>query len=246
METAAVRPVLTHSTEPSSSLASIRIAIIEDMQCVADLFVFLCERQWGHTVVAVERTAACGYDALLRTRPDVVLLDLGLPDFDGITLAHKLNEALPSARIIVVSSLCNDYYLHRLRRVRIKGFIDKFGDGLSSLQQAIDQVYTGGTYFSPRFLTESQRLSKSQTSFFKLLSERELEVLLWIAQSLNDQEIAELLAISAATVQTHRREIMRKLGIHSAPKLMRYGWEHGMLSKIPSFANLQLAQQAQA
>lgn len=228
MESDYVRSALAQADETLAHISSIRVAIVEDQRCIADLVVCLCEQHWKLNVVAVAYTGAEGYRAIKQSKPDVVLLDLGLPDGDGVGLAARINTELPAAKIIVVSSLCNDYYLHRLSEVTIKGFLDKFADGLLSLRRAIDHVQRGGTYYSPRYLRATQRLKQSHHAFFKLLTDREQEVLLWISQSLTDEEISDQLEISLYTVRTHRQEIMRKLDIHSTPKLIRLGYELGM------------------
>ena len=233
MESDYARPARSQADETLAHISSIRIAIVEDQQCFADLVVCLCEQHWKLQVIAVAATSAEAHRILRPARPDIVLLDLGLPDADGVSLAEHINAEIPSAKIIVMSSLCNDYFVHRLAAVTIKGFVDKFGDGLWSLRRAIADVQGGGTYFSPRYLRASKRLKQSQHAFFKLLSDREQEVLLRISQSLTDDEIAAQLNISITTAQTHRQKIMQKLDIHSTPKLIRLGYELGMASARP-------------
>ncbi len=218
-------------------LSAIRVAIVEDMQFLAETLGHLCSGCWGMDLVALAHTGNQGYADIVRTKPDVVLLDLGLPDIDGVTLAGKINAAVPTARIIVVSGSWNDYQIHRLRDVNLQGFVDKFAEGLMGLRRAIELVELGGTYYSPRYLLASCRLRRSETAFFKRLSLREQEVLLWAAQALSDEEIGVQLDLSTTTAQTHRREIMRKLNIHSTPKLIRYGMELGMCQGpfVPAF-----------
>ena len=101
-------------------------------------------------------------------------------------------------------------------------------DGVLSIRRAIASISRGETYFSPGYLLASKRLRRSGTAFFKLLSARQQEILLWIAQSLTDEEIAAQLGLSVSTAKTHRREIMRKLDVSSTPKLIRYGLELGI------------------
>lgn len=208
--------------------SAIRVAIVDDMQLFADVLRQLCRDNWEMDVVAIASTGKQAYSDIVRTKPSIVLLDLGLPDIDGVTLAAKINEALPATKIIVVSGTWTDYRIHRLSTVNVHGFVDKFAESLIGLRRAIELVDQGGTYFSPRYLLSSRRLRRSDSFLFKRLSRREQEVLLWVAQALTDEEIAIQLDLAPATVQTHRREIMRKLDLHTTPKLVRYGLELGL------------------
>ena len=212
----------------STPRSAIRVAIVEDMQLFADVLRHLCRDNWEMDVVAIASTGAQAYADIVRIKPSVVLLDLGLPDIDGVTLAAKINEALPSTRIIVVSGTWTDYLIHRLSTVNFHGFVDKFAESLIGLRRAIELVVQGGTYFSPRYLLSSRRLRSAETFLFMRLSVREQEILLWIAQALTDEEIAIQLNLAPTTAQTHRREIMRKLDLHTTPKLVRYGMELGL------------------
>ncbi len=214
--------------EAHTRIPSVRVAIVDAMQSIAQMLYYYCHRHWGLDVVSFSHTGLQALEEIIFTNPDVVLLDISLPDIDGITLIRKINAALPATRIIVVSAICSDYQLYALSEVEIHGFLDKFSDGLLNLRQAIASVSQNGTYFSPHYLRASRRLRRSDKAFFKLLSDREQEVLLWIAQALSDEEIATQLNLSVSTAKTHRREIMHKLNLPNTPKLIRYGLELGL------------------
>jgi two-component system response regulator NreC len=228
MDTETILQVLACADEAHTHISSIRVAIVEDMLGIAQMLFYFCQRHWGLNVVSLAHTGVHAFEGITRTKPDVILLGLGLPDADSVALAGRINTAVPDARIIVISGTCCDYHLYRLGEVEIHGFVDNAADGLLSLRQAIALVNRGETYFSPRYLQASRRLRRSETAYFKLLSKREQEVLLWIARALSDDEIADQLDISAATAKTHRREIMRKLNVPNTPKLIRYGLDLGM------------------
>ncbi len=225
--------VSVNHSQPDGELAptrapSLRIAIVEAMQTTAQMLQYFCHQLWCFDVVAMAHTGANALEQLSLIKPEVILLDLFLPDMDGITFISAMIGLLPTARIIVMAPVCNDYQLHKLGNAAICGFVDRFTDGLGNLRQAITQVSLGETYFSLRYLQASRRLRGSDTAFFKLLSEREQEVLLWIVQSLSDDEIAAQLDVSVATAKTHRRKIMQKLDLPNTPKLIRYGFELGI------------------
>lgn len=223
-----IREIQAEAEEAHPKIPSIRVAIVDAMQGTAQMLYHFCHLQWGLQVVSFSHTSMQAQEEIIVTKPDLILLDPELLDTNGIVLIRTINSALPAARVIVISAICRDYQLYGLSEVEIHGFVDKLTDGVLNLRQAIALVSRGGTYFSPRYLETSRRLRRSETAFFKLLSPREQEVLLWIAQSLSDDEIAVQLNLSVATAKTHRREIMRKLDVPNTPKLIRYGLELGI------------------
>lgn len=227
-DTSAIRAAQACADEVQSYLASTRVAIVEPLQEAAHMLYFFCKRHWGLEVVSLAHTGAQALADISISQAAIVIFNLDLPDADGIAVAKKLNLIAPKSRMLIVSSVCRDYQLHRLREINFQGYIDRLTGGLLRFRQAIALIDRGETYFSPSYLLACNRLRRSETAFFKLLSLRQQEILLWIAQSLSDEEIAAELGISVSTVKTHRREIMRKVNIPNTPKLIRYGLELGI------------------
>jgi DNA-binding NarL/FixJ family response regulator len=213
--------------------APVRLGIIEDYRSLADMLRDLCVRLWGFEVAFVAATGAAGIEQTLAHKPAVLLADLGLPDIDGVEVIARVCEKSPETKIIVLSSLCNDYTIHRLSEHKIHGFVDKISDGLPVLERAIDQVVRGHAFFSPHYHAVVHRLRRAPDSFHRILSEREQEILVWIGNALTDEEIGRLLTIAPRTVDTHRVAIMKKLDIHSTPLLIRYCTEMGLNSLHP-------------
>lgn len=227
-----------HRRQPAISRSrrqprSVRLGIIEDYRSLADMLRDMCVRLWGHEVAFVAHTGLGGLEQCAQHQPEILLADLGLPDIAGVDLVMKVRERAPDTKIIVLSSLCNDYTIHRLAETTIHAFVDKVTDGLPLLQRAIEQVARGGAFFSPHYLAVSERLKRAPDAFNRVLSEREQEILVWIGNSLTDDEIGRRLDITPATVSTHRSAIMRKLDIHSTPKLIRYCTAIGLNSLHP-------------
>lgn len=204
-----------------------KIVIVEDHTLVADLLGTVCERDFGFTVAAARNAGEAGLEAIRDHRPDLVLLDLSLPDMDGLTMAEAVRREQPATRILVLSSLRDPATLRRLRDIGVHGFVDKREQTVAVLREAIRLVADGGTYFSPVVAETLQRLARDPRSFHRLLSPYEQTVLGLIGESLSDAEIAERLQIKSATAQSRRRDIMGKLNIHSTPKLIRYAIENG-------------------
>jgi len=223
----------TLTPQAAEPIAAVRLVIIEDHQSTAEMLHLLCTAHWG---LEVTKVADCGEDGLAAvtdTKPDLVLLDIGLPDMDGLTLLPRLRKASPSSKVIVTSSLFSDYVFGRLEGLTWEGLLDKFSDGIESLRGAIQVVRSGGRFVSPAVRRLMTRYQQSNNPFCRMLSDREKEVLVCIAHALTDEEVATRLVISVSTVHTHRKNLLRKLGQHSTPKLMNLAIRHGYASLPP-------------
>jgi two-component system response regulator NreC len=162
-----------------------------------------------------------------RTRPDVVLLDLQLPELDGLAVLRAIRGKDLRCRVLVLSSHCNDYTLYLVERAGVDGFVDKNSDTVAALRQALVAIAEGKPYFSPAFARLKARRRRDPSSFDKILTDREQMVLKMIGSIMADREIAETLAISPQTVAKHRFNILKKLGLGSTTALTRYAREHG-------------------
>ncbi len=162
----------------------------------------------------------------LLQQADVILLDIRLPDGDGIDFVDELSKAHVPTPVLLISGSCEDYIVHRVSRAFVQGFVHKEEEP-KVLLTAIQTVAAGGAFFSPRFVERRGRLARDQTSFDKLLSPREQEFLRLIGSGSTDVEAAAELGLGAATAQTHRRNIMAKLNLHTAQELQTYALKMG-------------------
>lgn len=213
--------MLTHPT--------IRILIVEDQQLFLELLKGLCEREFGFTVAA---TAVCGGDAIRLARevsPDVILLDLNLPDMDGVDVALALLSENANRRILALSSQIDDYTLHRVLSSAIKGYVDKNEQSIAVLKKAIHQVATGGVFFTEVIQEVRNELRRDPMSFPKVLSDREQELVALLGRGLDDTETAAMLGLKPLTIQSHRRNILRKLNLSGTKQLVRYAVAHGFV-----------------
>lgn len=205
-----------------------RLAIVEDQSLLLSLLRDLCERAFGHEVLVAVATRRELLDALPGADVEVILLDLNLPDGNGLEMAGEIRALAPRARIIAVSGETTPYMLHQAIEARLHGFVDKDSEP-HVLRQAIEQVSRGEPYFSD-FVTEtSRRHLAASDSFIKVLSNAEVALMPLFGQGLHNEEIARRRNLSAATVQTHRRNIMAKLGLHSSLDLMNYAIKAGFV-----------------
>ena len=204
-----------------------RIVVIEDHLMFRDVIWKACTSRFGHEVVGQTESGAAGVEMVGRLRPDAVILDLTLPDMDGFEVVRSIFENMPSTRILVVSSYCDDYTLFRVEKSGVHGFVDKNSNTVETLREALMALQMGKIFFSAAFQDAKRARRFDPKSFTKILSNRERDVLSVVGKGLNDKEIGALLDLSFRTVQTHRSRMLRKLGIKGTPKLIAFAIEHG-------------------
>ena len=209
------------------SAMPVKLLIVEDHVLVRELLDIACQQALPRAEV---RAAGSAQDALkecARAAPDVVLLDLVLPDGDGLALLPGIFARAPEARVIALSSRINEVTLHRALGSRVHGIIDKNEQPIKTLGEAIATVMTGGQYLSAAVRRLRASMKADPRAFDKILSDREQEALRLIGEGMSNEEVAERLGISANTAKNHRLNIMAKLEIHSTPQLIRYAIEKG-------------------
>lgn len=204
-----------------------RVVIAEDHLMFRELLRKVCKVECNCSVVGEAETGRKAKRIIRSTQPDIVLLDLRLPDGDGFEVAEFTLAHSPATRVLMLSSHCDDYTLFRVEQSGAHGFIDKNTQSIKTLASAIQALLRGKTWFSPIYEEAKQARASDNKSFAKVLSERECAVLGLIGHSLSDEEIALRLGISPSTAQTHRSHIMRKLDIANSVKLVQYALEHG-------------------
>lgn len=193
----------------------------------------ICEQDLQHKVVGEAGDGRKAVEAVLKEKPDMVLLDLHLPNLDGFGVIEEIRKALPEVIILVLSSHCDDYTVYRAEKAGVQGFVDKNTNSVTALKNAISLVTRGKASFSEAYnRIRAQRRADPQ-SFDKVLGNRERTVLAMVGQSMRDGEIAERLSISEQTVATHRLNIIRKLGLANTTELVRYARDHGFTLSAP-------------
>lgn len=224
---------MDHAPRHPERIAAAKMAIINHDRIKAELLHFYCATHWGFDVVMVELSGCEGLTAVTRTKPDVLLLSLAMPDMEALHLIREIRSRAPMTKIVAHAVSCSEYLLHQLAGSEYHGLLLDTEETLSSLGQAIERSRLGLRWISPRILNEQVSMRNASTSFPKLLSRREEQVLICIAYALSDDEIGVRLGFSSATALCHRKKIMRKLCIHSTPKLMRYCADKGFSNAPP-------------
>jgi len=213
--------------ESAPSSAAARVVVIEDQRLVAEFFVLHC-RAIGLTVEPPCGTLREGLAAVRRHQPDLVLLDFSLPDGNGLDVAKTILTEFPEIRIIGVSSHRDPWTMLQVQRLGLHGFVDKHEQRPEVLTEAIQSVLAGRIYYVPMVNESTANLRRDPKAFIRVLSDYEVRILSMIGESKSDDEIGTILGISPATMQSRRRDIMRKLDIHTTPKLIHFAIVNGL------------------
>ncbi len=199
---------------------------------------------WGRTYAEALRSVCCqafpkaeitAYDCAadvlvaLRTQPaDLLLQTLVFPDMDGLELLRLVTQEKLAARVLVVSRRRDEQCLYALRNARFDGIVDSLDSGVETLMEALHLVAAGHPYVSPAF-REILVDRTAPSPLWHQFTPAEIRILTVIGDGSDDHEAAALLHLSALTVQTHRRNIMHKLGVTSSAKLVREAIRLGMV-----------------
>lgn len=205
----------------------LNIVIVEDQVLFQQLLMHVVTLEFGYNVVA---TAGDGLTALKTCRehkPHLVLLDICIPQTSGLVVAEIIRSEFPHIKVLAVSSENDPVTIHRAFKLGIHGYLDKSTQTMETLIEAIRKVSMGGTYYSESVLEVRDKLLHEPMAFQKILSPREQEIIALIGGCYSDQEIGNLVGLSPSTVQTHRKNIMGKVGVHSTPELIRYALDKG-------------------
>jgi DNA-binding NarL/FixJ family response regulator len=161
----------------------------------------------------------------------LAIVDLELPDGNALAWVEQWSKTADAPKIILLTSVSEDYALYRALHSNIPGFVHKTDD-TSMLHLAIRTVLGGGVFFSPTVQKMRARMQTDPSFFPKILSEKEQKILELLGQGLSNEQAGALLGIKVLTVADHRRNIMQKLDLHNQAELMRYALEKGF-SHIP-------------
>lgn len=212
---------------------TIKVFIADDYAMVRDGLCALLEKQPGFKVVG---SAANGSEAVkmaLDLKPDVILMDIAMPELNGIEATEKIKAALPETQVVILSVHATTEHIYRAFRAGALGYLLKESAGAEAIQ-AIQAAFEKRRYLTQRIadtVLDSYMLQRSvakQVSPLESLSQREREVLELVVDGVTSAEIAKQLSLSPRTVETYRSRIMDKLDIHDLPALIRFAIENGI------------------
>jgi len=216
----------------------IRILLVDDHAIVRKGIMALLATEKNLQVVG---EAGNGEEAILQAKaldPDVILMDLVMPEMDGIQAIQKIKAWKPDTRILVLTSFVEDSKVFPAIKAGALGYLLKDSDP-ADLVQAIQRVYLGEAWLHPMIArkvlkeltaTTAKELSERSKEHSVTLTERETEVLRLVAQGLSNQEIADRLVLSEATVRTHVSSLLNKLHLASRTQAALYALKQGLAS----------------
>ena len=218
---------------------TVSILLVDDHQVVRLGVRTLLEAEPDFRIVGEAGTGLEAKTALEQLRPDVAIIDLMLPGLSGLEVTRQAGTLSPATRVVVLSMQANQAYVLEALRNGAAGYVLKQSD-LTDLVRAVRQVMAGQNYLSPE-LTQSaieaykEKAQAAALDAYEGLTTREREVLLLAAEGRTNPQIAEKLVISPRTVEMHRANLMRKLGLANQTELVRYAIWRGLLPTDQQF-----------
>jgi DNA-binding NarL/FixJ family response regulator len=211
-------------------MEKIKIALADDHQLFRNGLKILLGSFNEFEVVAEASNGNELLRALETTAADLVLMDISMPEMDGVEATGRLSREMPGTRVIALSMYGEEEYYYRMLDAGAKGFILKDSD-ISDVHDAIIAVHKGGNYFSQELLYHVINRIKNREQEVKSssLSKREKEILLKICEGLSNHEIADSLFISKRTVDKHRANLLAKTGSKNTASLILYAIKNRLI-----------------
>jgi DNA-binding NarL/FixJ family response regulator len=216
-------------------MSKLRILLADDHTLMRQGLRRIVEEQEDWEVVA---EASNGRDATrlaLELKPDIAVVDIAMPQMNGIEAIRQITRRAPAVRVLVLSMYPDEAYIVQALQAGARGYLLK-DSADTELVRAVRAIVDGKSFFSPavskvllddyvRYLTE-----RGITDRYDSLSEREREIFQLVAEGRSNKEIAQLLYVSPSTVETHRAHIMEKLDLHSAAEIVLYAVRKGVIA----------------
>lgn len=214
-------------------MTKIRLILADDHILVRSGLRMLLEAQPDMEIVAEVENGLQAVNQALALQPDIVLMDVMMPEMNGIEATRKIKELLPQTAVVALTMYEDEQYFYEMLRAGASGYVPKRA-APDVLVSAIHAVSEGEIYLYPSVTAHLvndylEREAGNQASVLADLTPRELEVMSLIADGLSNPEIGEKLGISVKTVDRHRENIMRKLGVHSRIDLVKYAIKEGLI-----------------
>ena len=213
----------------------IRVLLVEDHTIVRKGLRSLLDGEAGIEVIGEAEDGREAVEKVQQLLPDVVLMDIAMPGLNGLEATRQIKKRFPEVQVLILTMHANEEYIFQILRAGASGYVVK-QVAPTELISAIRAAYRGESFLSPsiskkviqEYIRQAEAMGEENS--YDRLTDREREVLQLIAEGHSNREIAELLHISAKTVQTHRAHLMDKLDIHSTAELTQYAIRKGVIS----------------
>jgi DNA-binding NarL/FixJ family response regulator len=216
-------------------MKKIRVLLADDHTLMRRGLRLIVEQQPDLVVVGEAEDGRQAVALSASLKPDVAVLDIGMPNLNGIEAAKQITDGESGAAVVILSMHADETYILRALRAGARGYLLK-DSAESDLVRAIRSVAEGKSFFSPAvskvmledYVKKLQRTGSEDS--YDLLTPREREILQLVAEGKSNKEVANLLHLSVYTVETHRANIMEKLKLKSVPELILYAVRKGIIS----------------
>jgi two-component system, NarL family, response regulator NreC len=208
----------------------IQVLLVDDHAVLRDALGFLLEAQGGIRVVG---NAANGRDAVRKVKelkPDVVVMDIAMPDLSGVEATQQIREVRPATRVLILSMYSSTEHVRQALRAGAHGYLLKKSAG-SEVADAVRVIHGGGSYLSSEIagvVINDYIADPHAATPLDLLTHRERQILKLIAEGKSSAEAASSLFLSRTTVDTYRSRLMNKLGIRDLHGLIKFAVDHGL------------------
>ncbi|MEZ5419393.1 MAG: response regulator transcription factor [Vicinamibacterales bacterium] len=216
-------------------MPNLRLLIGDDHTLFRHGLAKILEQRPDWTIVAQVGDGREAVEKAIELLPDVAILDVGMPLLNGIDAAQQIRRRAASVRVLMLSMHADEGYVTRALQAGASGYLLK-DSASEDLIKGVESVAAGQSFFSPaiaRLMLDDyvRRVAGHQVhDRFETLSEREREIFQLVAEGRTNKEVAELLGISPATVETHRAHILQKLDIHNTAELVLYAVRRGVIA----------------
>lgn len=213
----------------------IRVLIVDDQAIVREGIRAMLDLEPDIAIVGEAANGIQAIDQAREVSPDVVLMDVRMPDLDGLVALERLKRAFPSMAVIMLTLYDSTDYLLRAVHAGAAGYLLK-DSSRNEVVKAVRSIAEGGAVIAPSLLPQLLKrigqmdlLAQSECQVLDVLSKREIEVLALIAEGYTNPEIAERLILSPTTVKTHVQNILSKLGVSDRTQAAVYGVRYGLI-----------------
>ena len=228
-----------HRTKEASSMESVRVLLVDDQQMIRTGFRLILECEPDIAVVGEASDGDSAVEQVFAVRPDVVLMDVRMPDVDGILATREIVSVAPSTRVVILTTFEDDEYIFGALTAGASGFLLK-RTSPELLIEAIKAVAAGDSLLSPsvtrRVIDRMASLPSGEAVLdrrVEQLTARERDVLEQLARGLSNAEIAAALVIEESTVKTHVKRILMKLGLRDRVQAVIFAYESGLTRPGP-------------
>lgn len=207
-----------------------RIILADDHQFMLEGVQSILKEEASLDIVATAQNGHQLIDAVIREKPDLVVLDLNMPGYDGLQCLKKIKLGFPLVKVLVLSNYSQPDLINKIKKMQADGYLSK-NSSANELRNAIGTVLSGGCYFQH---TEETPVVQEDSHYFDeflkkyQLTKREVGILRLVCEGMTTKEIASTLFLSELTVNTHRRNILKKLGVKNVAGLVNFAKQHNI------------------